>query len=259
MSYAKTGIENIIDGFAIQRLGIIMTPEPGNDLEIEGVLNPAAARGPDGNLYIFPRLVGRGNYSRIGIAKVVFDDSGDPVGVERMGVVLEPVADYEVRPEGGGCEDPRITFFEPLQEYIMTYTAFSANGPRIALATSKDLLHWERIGLVDLANYKQITFNNVYNKDACIFPKAMTSPLGDNTMIMLHRPLFPGTTPEDIMSDPADRRIRDHHECIWISYSDLMLKRDSAEHLREFEENSPLALPEAKWEKLRSVRALRLC
>jgi len=28
--------------------------------EIEGVLNPAAARGPDGELYLFPRLVARG-------------------------------------------------------------------------------------------------------------------------------------------------------------------------------------------------------
>ena len=230
---------------------MIMSPEPGNELEVEGVLNPAAARGPDGNLYLFPRLVGKGNYSRIGIAKVIFDDKGDPVGVERMGVVLEPATDYEKRPEGGGCEDPRITFFEPLQEYIMSYTAFSRKGPRIALATSKDLLHWERIGLADFADYKQITFNDIYNKDACIFPKPMTSPLGETSMVMLHRPLFPGTTPEDIMTDPEDRRIRDHHECIWISYSDLMLKRDKAEHLQEFEANRPLALPEADWEKIK--------
>jgi len=31
-----------------------MEPEPGNSQEIEGVLNPAAARGPDGKLYLFP-------------------------------------------------------------------------------------------------------------------------------------------------------------------------------------------------------------
>ena len=36
--------------------------EPGNLQEIEGVLNPAAARGPDGGLYLFPRLVGRGSH-----------------------------------------------------------------------------------------------------------------------------------------------------------------------------------------------------
>jgi len=33
------------------------------------VLNPAAVRGPDGELYLFPRLVAAGNYSRVGIAR----------------------------------------------------------------------------------------------------------------------------------------------------------------------------------------------
>ena len=46
----------------------------------------------------------------------------------------------ERRPNGwSGCEDPRITFFEPLQRYVMTYTALSSQGPRIALALSEDL------------------------------------------------------------------------------------------------------------------------
>ena len=32
-----------MSGFQLQRLGQIMEPEPGNPLEVEGVLNPAAA------------------------------------------------------------------------------------------------------------------------------------------------------------------------------------------------------------------------
>ena len=63
----------------LQRLGMVMEPEPGNPQEVEGVLNPAAVRGPDGELYLFPRLVARGNYSRIGIARVRFNQAGDPV------------------------------------------------------------------------------------------------------------------------------------------------------------------------------------
>ena len=70
-----------MSGLKLQRLGLIMEPEPGNPQEIEGVLNPAAARGPDGKLYLFPRLVAKGNYSRIGIARVLFNDDGDPTGV----------------------------------------------------------------------------------------------------------------------------------------------------------------------------------
>ena len=79
-----------MSGFKLQRLGMIMEPEPGNPHEVEGVLNPGAVRGPDGELYLFPRLVAKGNFSRIGIARVRFNDAGDPIGVERLGIALEP-------------------------------------------------------------------------------------------------------------------------------------------------------------------------
>ena len=59
-----------MSGFKLQRLGMVMEPEPGNAQEVEGVRNPAAVRGPDGELYLFPRLVARGNYSRIGIGRL---------------------------------------------------------------------------------------------------------------------------------------------------------------------------------------------
>ena len=85
-----------------------MTPEPGNDLEAEGVLNPATARAADGELYLFPRLVASGNVSRVGLARVVIDD-GVPVGVEREGIVLEPDRGWERGVGNAGVEDPRIT------------------------------------------------------------------------------------------------------------------------------------------------------
>ena len=78
-----------MSGFQLQRLGQIMEPQPGNAQEVEGVLNPAAARGPDGHLYLFPRLVGHGNYSRIGIARVIFNHAGDPCDVVRLGIALD--------------------------------------------------------------------------------------------------------------------------------------------------------------------------
>jgi predicted GH43/DUF377 family glycosyl hydrolase len=130
-----------MSGLKLKCLGMMMEPEPGHPQEVEGVLNPAAARGPDGQLYPFPRLVAKGNYSRIGIAKVRFKEAGDPAGVERLGIALEPEADYERRPDGGGgCKDPRVTYVEPLQRHIMTYAAFSPVGPRIAMAESASTL-----------------------------------------------------------------------------------------------------------------------
>jgi len=239
-------------GFQMKRLGLVMEPEPGNPLEVEGVLNPAGVRGPDGQYYLFPRLVARGNYSRIGIARVKFNDAGDPAGVERLGIALEPEADYELRPDGGGgCEDPRITFGEDLQRYVMTYTALSPKGPRIALALSEDLFHWQRLGLATFRPYNGIEFDGVDDKDASIFPVAIPDPDGQPAMAILHRPLFPGTRPEETVSAPVSRVVDLHRESIWISYCPLGEVGDEPYHLCHFTLHSRLASPVAPWESLK--------
>ncbi len=237
--------------FELTRLGTIMKPEPGNEQEVEGVLNPAVTRGPDGHLYLFPRLVAKHNYSRIGIARVKFNEAGDPVDVERLGIALQPEADYEKRPDGaGGCEDARVVYLAPLKYYIMTYTAFGANGPRIAMAKSTDLFNWERLGLVSYLTYKHIDFDGINNKDACVFPEYIPSPHGNVSIAMLHRPLFPGTRPEEIAKQSGNRKIDDHKESIWISYYNL---KDSGPSLRydRFTSHHRLAIPEQAWEKLK--------
>jgi beta-1,2-mannobiose phosphorylase / 1,2-beta-oligomannan phosphorylase len=239
-------------GFQMRRLGLVMEPEPGNALEVEGVLNPAGVRGPDGQFYLFPRLVAKGNYSRIGIARVKFNEAGDPAGVERLGIALEPEADYELRPDGGGgCEDPRITFGEDLKRYVMTYTARSPKGPRIALAISEDLFHWQRLGLVTFRPYEGIEFDGVDNKDASIFPVAIPDPNGQPAMAILHRPLFPGTRPEETASASASRVVDLHRESIWISYCPLGEVGDEPYHLSHFSLHCRLASPVVPWEFLK--------
>lgn len=235
----------------LQRLGVVMEPEPDNSLEVEGVLNPASARGPDGQLYLFPRLVARGNYSRIGIARVRFNEAGDPTGVERLGIALEPETDYERRPGGGGCEDPRITFVESLGRYVMTYTALSKGGPRIALALSEDLVHWQRLGLATFRPFDGIEFNAVDNKDASVFPLAIPDPSGQPAMAILHRPLFPGTRPEETVDHPPTRVLDLHRESIWISYCSMREDGDAPYHLSHFTSHHRLASPVAPWERLK--------
>ncbi len=236
----------------LQRLGVMMEPEPGNPLEVEGVLNPAAARGPDGNLYLFPRLVAKGNYSRIGIARVRFTDDGDPVGVERLGIALEPEADYEQRPGGGGgCEDPRITFVEPLKRYLMTYTAFSAKGPRIAFAVSPDLFHWQRLGLATFGRFQGIEIGDEQDKDACLFPVAIPNPSGLLELGMLHRPLFPGTRPEEIARHASTREVNLDRESIWISYCPMALVGREPGHIGRFSCHHRLATPASPWERIK--------
>jgi predicted GH43/DUF377 family glycosyl hydrolase len=237
--------------FQLERMGLIMEPKAGEANEVEGVLNPAAARGRDGQLYLFPRLVAKGNYSRIGMARVLFNSAGDPTGVERMGIALAPEADYELSADGrGGCEDPRITFFEPLDRYVMTYTAFSSRGPRIAIAVSDDLFAWRRIGLANFHPYEGVSFDGIDDKDASIFPTLIPGPTGRPSLAMVHRPLFKGTRPEETMRKPRSRAIDVGRECIWISYAHVGA-RGEPDRAHEFVSHHRLACPVAPWERLK--------
>jgi predicted GH43/DUF377 family glycosyl hydrolase len=239
-------------GFQLQRLREVMKPVPGDPLEAEGVLNPGAVRGPDGELYLFPRIVARENYSRIGIARVRFDEHGDPSGVERLGIALEPEAKYEKRPDGsGGCEDPRVTFVEPLGRYVMAYTAFSPNGPRIALAVSDDLFRWERLGLATFRPSDGLDFEGADNKDACVFPVAIPNPSGRPELAILHRPIFAGTHPEETARHPPSREADPDRESIWISYSPMTLEGDETYRLGMFTSHHRLAAPVSPWERLK--------
>ena len=57
-------------GFQLKRLDMLMEPKPNNLYEAGGILNPAAARGPNGKRHLLPSLVGKHDYSRFGIASV---------------------------------------------------------------------------------------------------------------------------------------------------------------------------------------------
>lgn len=237
--------------FKLERLGTIMQPEPGNEMEAEGVLNPAAVRGKDGHLYLFPRMVAKGNYSRIGIARVKFNDAGDPCEVERIGIALEPETDYEKHANGGGCEDPRVVYAEPLGHYVMNYVALGPDGPRIAIARSNDLMNWERVGLAQFAPFEDIKFDGVDNKDSSAFPCLIPNPDGDMQLGILHRPIFPGTSPEELRGAKADRDIDIHCESIWVSYCPFDLSMHKPKKNANFTSHRCLANPQAAWENLK--------
>jgi len=182
---------------------------------------------------------------------VHFDEAGDPVEVERLGIALEPQADYERRPNGGGCEDPRITFLESLELYVMTYTALSTDGPRIALAVSNDLFEWRRLGLATFRPYQGIDFDCVDNKDASVFPVPIPDPSGQPAMAILHRPLFPGTRPEEKASRRTSRTVDLEKESIWISFCSTRIEECEEANLCCFGAHHRLASPTAPWERLK--------
>jgi predicted GH43/DUF377 family glycosyl hydrolase len=238
--------------FQLQRIGPVMEPDPQDPHEVWGVLNPASARSPEGELYLFPRVVAEGNYSRIGIARVRFDRDGDPVAVDRLGYALQPEEDYERSERGvGGVEDPRVSFIEPLGLWVMAYVAVSRIGPRIALAVSHDLFNWERLGLLDYSPTCEVNFNQYGNKDGMFFPDVVKDPEGKPALAILHRPTYlvhraDGTV---LLEVPCD--VYDERESIWIGYVSLEDAKKDVRNLVHVYDNKLLATPEQPWESLK--------
>jgi predicted GH43/DUF377 family glycosyl hydrolase len=132
----------------------------------------------------------------------------------------------------------------------MTYTAWSSHGPRIALAVSEDIFHWRRLGLATFASADGIEFGNVDDKDASLFPAVIPDPSGQPELALLHRPLFPGTRPEETACCPATREVDIDRESIWISYCQMTLDRKPF-HAGAFTFHHRLASPVSPWERLK--------
>ena len=238
--------------YRLTRVGVVMTPEPGNADEAEGVLNPASGRGPDGELYLLPRLVAEGNVSRVGLARVVVED-GVPVAVEREGVVLQPDRGWERGAENAGTEDPRTTWIEALGLHVMTYVAYGPLGPRTAVAVSEDLRDWRRLGPV-LFRYQDdldMDLNLFHNKDTVFFPETVTAPDGSEAFAVLHRPMWDlgETKPGQGVRVPAG--VEDERQSIWISYVPVASVREDLANLALWEQHRFVAGPAFPFEAVK--------
>jgi beta-1,2-mannobiose phosphorylase / 1,2-beta-oligomannan phosphorylase len=236
--------------YRLERLGVVMEPLPGDPREVEGVLNPACARSRDGELYLFPRLVAHGNFSRIGRARVLFDDAGKPSGVDRLGVVLEPDEAWEQNPVTAGVEDPRITFVPSLNAYVMAYAAYGPLGPRIGLAVSDDLVTWERLGPVSFDYQPSLrTDLNLYtNKDAMFFPEPVPGPDGKPAYAMLHRPMWNPSFLNARAGGPVPAGVTDQRHSIWVSFAPADAVTRDLRDLTRLGRHQQVAQPEEPWE-----------
>lgn len=110
--------------------------------------NPAAVV-RDGRVFLLYRaedatgasIIG-GHTSRLGLA-----ESSDGLRFTRHPApVLFPDKDAQQGNEWpGGVEDPRLVETED-GRYVLTYTQWNREVPRLAVATSRDLVHWEKHG-----------------------------------------------------------------------------------------------------------------
>ncbi len=239
-------------GFTIRRLGVIAEPEPENPREAWGILNPGAARGRDGQLYLFPRVVAEGNYSRIAIARVQFDPEGRPAGIERLGYALEPMEPYERNPKsGGGCEDARVSYLRPLDLYVMTYTAYTLLGPRIALAISRDLFSWERLGLLRFAPSCPVNFSSYGNKDGLFFPDVLIDEYGHESLALIHRPTYQVAQADGTVNIIVPSGIIERRQSLWMSHVSLEQSLHDPQALTWVEDTHLLATPQQSWENIK--------
>jgi len=121
----------------VKKEGILLT-KTDLEFENEGVLNPAVIREGD-SVHIFYRAVRNGNHSTIGYCRL----DGPLTVAERWDKpFMVPEFDYESQ----GVEDARIVKIEDL--YFMTYTGYDGTNARGALATSNDLKHFTKQGII---------------------------------------------------------------------------------------------------------------
>ena len=121
--------------------------------EDKDVFNPAAVV-RQGKLYLLYRAEDKiGKYagtSRIGLA-----ESNDGLHfIKRKQPVFYPDNDsLKIYEWEGGVEDPRIVERED-GKYVLTYTAYDGKLARLLVATSTDLVKWNKHGLVLRGKYK---------------------------------------------------------------------------------------------------------
>lgn len=136
----------------------IVSPR-GPSWESAGTFNPAVVFHHDKFVMLY-RAQDHHGTSRLGYA-----DSADGIHFTRRAQpVLSPETDYE---KDGGVEDPRLVKINDL--FYLTYTGYNKKDAQLCLATSRDLIHWERKGVI-LPAYKG-NWNVGWTKSGAVVPE----------------------------------------------------------------------------------------
>lgn len=137
---------------------------------INSVFNPAATLLPDGTTLLLCRVEDRRGHSHLTVAR-------SANGIDDWQIDPQPtmLAEPDKHPEElWGIEDPRITFIPELNKYAIVYTAYTRDGPGVALAFTEDFRSFERYGVIMPPE----------DKDAALLPHR----IGGN-WALIHRPV----------------------------------------------------------------------
>jgi predicted GH43/DUF377 family glycosyl hydrolase len=137
---------------------------------VNSVFNAGATLLPDGTTLLLCRVEDRRGLSHFCAARSVN-------GIDGWKIDPQPtlLPDVENFPEElWGIEDPRITFVKELKKYVIVYTAYTRDGPGVALALTEDFYNFERYGII----------LSPEDKDAALLPYRI-----DGKWAMIHRPV----------------------------------------------------------------------
>ena len=137
---------------------------------INSVFNPGATLLPDGTTLLLCRVEDRRGLSHFCTAR-------SANGIDNWKIDSQPtlIADPDNYPEElWGIEDPRITFVPELKKYAVVYTAYTRDGPGVALAFTEDFHRFERYGVI----------MSPEDKDAALLPYRI-----DGHWALIHRPV----------------------------------------------------------------------
>lgn len=158
-------------------------PYPAN-----AVFNPAATLFHN-KILLLARVEDRRGFSHL--TKAISDDG---VGNWQIDGLPTLESDHDNHPEElWGIEDPRISWLAELGNWAVTYTAYSRDGPLVAIALTNDFVKFARLGPVMSPN----------DKDAALFPRRI-----NGKWALIHRPITTDYVPG---------------AHIWLSYSDDLI------------------------------------
>lgn len=137
---------------------------------VNSVFNAGATLLQDGRTLLLCRVEDRSGLSHLCAAR-------SANGIDNWEIDEQPtlMPDVENFPEERwGIEDPRITFVPELKKYVVVYTAYTRDGPGVALALTEDFKEFERYGVIMPPD----------DKDAALLPNRI-----NGQWALIHRPV----------------------------------------------------------------------
>ena len=125
---------------------------------------------PDGTTLLLCRVEDRRGHSHLCVARSA--NGVDEWQIDPEASLWPDPANYPE--ELWGVEDPRITYVPELDQYAIAYTAFTRDGPGVALALTRDFRNYERYGLI----------MSPEDKDAALLPHRV-----GGHWALIHRPV----------------------------------------------------------------------